>query len=174
MKKNLIIVAIAMASTFGMNAVAQNNSECNKQQCNKEQCDKAGKKCEKGGKGHEAFNPFEGIQLTAEQQTKLDAIQKPCMKKDAKEAKAEKMKQKQAEKANRVAARKNYLESVKTVLTPEQYTQFLENIVLNQHDKMGRPHHDMKNMKYGKHAKDKMGHRKEMKRNGAEGKQERK
>lgn len=65
----------------------------------------------KPGKGH--FNPFEGIELTQEQQNALKAMRQD---------------QKNRDKANREEAMKQRDEKIQTILTPEQYQQYKQNV----------------------------------------------
>lgn len=88
---------------------------------------------------------FEGITLTDDQKTKLNALRES--KRGGKAVKGtsdksrksdltpEQRKQMMAErKAGRLEARKSYLDGVKQILTPEQYVKFLENnFTITQH-----------------------------------------
>lgn len=67
-----------------------------------------------------SFDPFSTLNLTEQQRTQLDALkqQRPS-KEDIQKARQEKKDMRQAE-------RKNYLNQVKAILTPEQYVEFLE------------------------------------------------
>lgn len=77
-----------------------------------------------------ACNLFNGIALTAEQQAAINAIPTPrqVMKAAATQpadttvCRADLMRE----------ARANYLDAIEKVLTPEQYTQFLENFYVSQ------------------------------------------
>lgn len=154
MKKTVVTLTLAVVTLFGFSAFAQqqDNTKCNKE--NTEKCCKSekGKKCERGDRPR--FNPFEGIQLTAEQQSKIDLLKQECqakrqeMKKDYKQksddrknavSREERMKQRQQFKRDQLA-------KIKAILTPEQYVQFLENIAVNNHVhdkgvKMGKRSH---------------------------------
>ncbi len=84
-----------------------------------------------------APNPFEGLTLTAQQQEALAAIPTPCQvmksardSKNAADSSAMSTPEKRREFVRNV--RLNYLSQVKSVLTPEQYVQFLENNFANQ------------------------------------------
>ncbi|MDE7153063.1 MAG: Spy/CpxP family protein refolding chaperone [Muribaculaceae bacterium] len=144
MKKTLVTLSLAVATIFGFSAFAQQQD---KTQCNKERTEKCcksdkEKKCDRGQRP--CFNPFEGIELSAEQQTKIDALKQECqakrqeMKSDRKKSddnsskisREERMKQRQQSK-------RDYLAKVKAILTPDQYVTFLENMVVNNpgHDK---------------------------------------
>ena len=89
----------------------------------------------RGGKrGGEASNPFEGLNLTADQQTKLDALKKECQEARKAKAEARKSQAQQRKDANKEAAktaRTEELAKIKAILTPEQYVQFLENNFVN-------------------------------------------
>ena len=173
MRKKFLGIALAITAIISGTAYAQNQNDASQKQvqteCNKKSKEnKKGKKDkkdkkEKGDKktkaskegksmkerkaDKQAFNPFEGIQLTTEQQQKLQslkqsmAIAKPekkaqeGRKKDLteeqkKQLKAEAKNKKAEMKAKKAEAKKTYLAGVKEVLTPQQYTLFLENIYL--------------------------------------------
>lgn len=140
MKKTIFSVAILLASTIGLSAVAQ--SPDNSKQCPaKTECAKADK-----AKKMNRPNPFEGLNLTEKQKSELQAIAPQKLEKkgdkafagkkdkNAKVDKKDNAKSKeemQAMRAERrqkmIQARRDYLAKVKTILTPEQYVQFLEN-----------------------------------------------
>lgn len=185
MKKTILSVAILLASTLGLTAVAQTPS--NSQTCpNQTECTKAGKV----GKTNRP-NPFEGLNLTEQQKSELQAIapQKPARKCDkaqngtcdkAKAGKGEKkdLAAKQQSKADKQAKRaenrqqmiqnrRDYLAKVKNILTPEQYVQFLENNYVDNAFKAGGRHHGkMVQAKHNKGHKD--GKNRDM-RNGKKG-----
>lgn len=167
MKIKSIIIALAAVFTLGVTASAQ-NPDCNRQDCKKTDC-KNKKRCHgdnKECKDRKAPNPFEGISLTQEQQEKLAAI--PCPRQVMKaacenKADADSMKANPALRKDMVRnVRTNYLNQVKTVLTPDQYVQFLENfyvtnpVVKAKKDKNGKDgHHGMgKKQKNKKMMKD--------------------
>lgn len=179
MKKTILSVAILLVSTLGLTAVAQTST--NSQTCpNQTECTKAGKA---------RPNPFEGLNLTEQQKSELQAIapQKPariCDKAQngtcdkAKARKADKTKQqskvdKQAKRAeNRqqmMQYRRDYLAKVKNILTPEQYVQFLENNYVDNAFKAGGRHHGK--MAQAKHNK---GHKDGKNRNMRNGKKDQK
>lgn len=147
MKKKLLslaIAAIAISSLAPLSAFAQApavNDGC------PASCDcKAPTKARKDRKAH---NPFAGVEgLTAEQQTKLDALRAERQKtREARraanrQARAERQKADSATRAARREARQadrnEYLAQVKSILTPEQYTAWLENMAFKADGHKGR------------------------------------
>lgn len=148
MKKTLFSIAIAAMAIFSTATVsaqkpADKNTcptektctkpDCKKQKCDKQKCDK--QKCDKQNR---QFCAFEGLNLTADQQAALKAIPTPresmkalfeMNKQKADTSKARRQELRQAA----LDIRKNYLTQIQQVLTPEQYTKFLENYyVVNQ------------------------------------------
>lgn len=119
-KKFFATAIVALSAAIATPMFAQNAT--GKTRDSKANCEQ---KCD-AKKGPKARNPFEGLNLTAEQQTKLDALRKECVqqKTAAKEAKkADKVAAKQKAKE----ARAQQLAKIKGILTPEQYVTFLEN-----------------------------------------------
>ncbi len=151
MKKTILTLAIAvmamMPATISAQAQCKKGNTC-AQKC-QQQCTK-GKHADK-----KACNPFEGINLTQKQQESLKAIPCPAQvmkdtrKQCADSAKCDRNKARELRKNTR----ENYLKQVKTVLSAEQYTQFLENYYKNQHPQ--RPDHKkgMKGKGHGKHRR---------------------
>lgn len=137
MKTKLLSFAIASFLALGTTAFAQApadtaKTECKKGCTDKDRCHKKkGDRCDR-----KAPNPFEGITLTAQQQEALAAIPTPCQvmkaardSKNAADSSAMKTPEMRREFVRNV--RLNYLSQVKSVLTPEQYVQFLENSFAN-------------------------------------------
>lgn len=141
MKMNLKFPLIAMAAIAlaATPAVAQqpqqaaaNNAECVDGVAPQDRPDKAPK-----------YNPFDGLNLTEQQQTAINNLQnerrqactaaaKAKKEQKADKQKADKQKVDPKQKAEqRKASREAYLAKVKSILTPEQYTQFLENVYVN-------------------------------------------
>ncbi len=158
MKKKILALAVAIATvgTFSSFAASDKDQKCDKQQCSTQQCDKSRKEC-KGER--KCPNPFEGINLTADQQTKLKALKgSACCKTNKDEVKAACAKQGDCKsKDGRVdprQAKRDYLVKIKEILTPEQYVVFLENSFANipRMDKGQRPgrHGDKKDMKHNR------------------------
>lgn len=124
MKKKILAMAVVTVSFLSFNAMAQTGcaKPCDNT-CSKNECSVA---CNKKV-NHSCANPFEGLNLTSEQQAKLKEIA-PC----GKARKECKQKQRVCRDSIAKAQRQDYLNQVKTILTPEQYVKFLENMVVNQ------------------------------------------
>lgn len=155
MKKVLVSLMIALVGTAGMTSFAQTQTN-NAAQENKVCCDKNGKvACDRQKQRCAAL--FEGITLTADQQSRIDKINsdRQAKSKAQREMKSKEKKEMKKQKAEaRKACKKEYLSKMKEVLTPEQYTVFLENIAINQpaFNKMGKGNfrHGGKGMNHGK------------------------
>ena len=153
MKKTILSLAVILASMGAISASAQTQEtkNCkNATECTKDANMKKGP----------AFNPFDGLNLTEQQQSALKAL-KPdksqCKSGDnAKKEKGKEMTQaeKQAQRKEamekRVQGRRDYLAKVKTILTPEQDLQFLENNFVDQSMKQAPGHGKMAKGKDGK------------------------
>ena len=151
MKKKILSLAVIAMSMFSINAVAQNPTtnnapakECKKEciapQCNDQKCDK------------QCLTLFSGMNLTADQQAQLKALQEKRatkMRQRAESAKAQKKSDRRQNDSLRMADRKNYLEEVKAIVGPDQYVIFLENIVLNNPQGKG---HSVMPGKMGRHG----------------------
>lgn len=141
MKKTILSIAFVAAGIFAFNANAQNPC-CEPAQ----NCCKAPSECCQTPNKPQRPNAFEGITLTADQQAKVDALNAKYAQ--ARKERMEARKQKKSDgkkgemrKESRSGkdVRKEYLNEMKSILTPEQYTQYLENMALNQHGpKMGK------------------------------------
>lgn len=125
MKKRIFTAAIALAAICGLSASAQKpdcapGSPCDEsaQQCRKTpgQCDSVcdAPYCE----------VFAGLNLTDSQ--------KSAIKKLNGDRKAARQKSDKDRRETRRQARRDYFDGVKKVLTPDQYVQFLETIVIEQ------------------------------------------
>lgn len=149
-----MMLAVAVASMAGFSAYAQQLSATATSGVQSEKCANGDKvECTKnvckGG------NAFEGITLTSDQQTKLDALKADC-KANREKCKAYKKAAKEQARADRKQAKRDYLNKVKGILTPDQYVVFLENIVVSDGPRDGmRPggHHAGKQPKGGKDMK---------------------
>lgn len=133
MKKKLLSLAVA-AVAFTSMAFAQNATPSATTPDGTKTENVKGRKARTG-----AINPFEGISLSADQQTKLDAL-KAERKQKSEAARAERQKKQEERLTARRAARRAELDKVKSILTPEQYVKYLENIALggNRHQKAGK------------------------------------
>ncbi len=163
---------MAMA-LVGFNGMAQNNS----QSCTAQGC-KAKTECSKGTKGtkkeaREAKNPYEGLNLTDAQKSKLAQLDSKRQaerkaKMEARKAEANSQKaakkdmteaEKQAAKKAKMEARKadkiEYLQEVKEIIGPDQYVVFLENFYVNDGGQQGG-----KAIRQGKSGKQGMAHNK--------------
>lgn len=165
MKKGILSIAVVAASLFSFNAFAQDKSatpdccntpaQCvnNAQACpgNPQACPGNPKACPANPQAcpvkRPCADPFAGINLTQEQQTKLTALREKCKINRAAADKARKDRFQQRDSIMRVN-KKQRLEEVKAILTPEQYVIFLENMVVANpgHDRGPAPHkmHAMK------------------------------
>ncbi len=135
MKKKVLSIAVIAVSLFAFSANAQNTENCPRKQCPAEKCAPNGPRSHQGQRLDAFCNPFEGIELTEAQKTKLEEMRK---------SNHEAMKQKMAEgrkKHEEACAKRdsiirsgklNHLRQLKEVLTPEQYVTYLENMVVNQ------------------------------------------
>lgn len=110
MKKKIMTIAIALSALCVLPSVAQNPND-NNAGCNgrNETCTRA----------KERPNPYTGIELTPEQQTSLQQLDRG--RRESRRNAAEN-------------ARRDYLNKVKEVLTPEQYVIFLENVYVQAPD----------------------------------------
>lgn len=148
MKKTILSLTLLLATSVGFSAMAQTQTDC------KKDCKTPDAKCMKACDQKDAPRPcpFDGLNLTEQQKTQLQALapEKPS-KENREKMMAEKKAEKQAKAENRAQARKEYLAKVKAILTPEQYTQFLENSFVNQMNKQGARHGEKG--KFGKDGK---------------------
>lgn len=76
------------------------------------------------------FNPFEGIELTADQQTAIQNLNNTTCQ-NRQNARNERRERNEATRESRLQSRRDYLAQLKQILTPEQYVSFLENSYLN-------------------------------------------
>jgi len=115
MKKTVLALAIAAAAICGISASAQSTGA--QQQC-------AGG-TEYTMRGNRHADPFAGITLTEQQKAALEAL-KPaqCCPDSANAAMKSRIRD------NRKQGRREYINHVKNILTPEQYVTFLENLVI--------------------------------------------
>lgn len=121
MKKTILSVAVALAGLFtASSAFAQ--APCSPAVCAQvENCDSAAA-CQRG------YCAFDGLNLSADQQARVKALKADRKAKKQADRKADRKAAREAVKAGR----QDYLNQLKQILTPEQYTQFLENSYVNQ------------------------------------------
>lgn len=132
MKKIILSIAVVLASMTGFSALAQtpdnSSSQANTESTTRPSKQKAPR-----------YNPFAGLNLSEQQQSQLQALRSSKETKmqnkntDAKNiTSAEKQALRKQRAENRIQKRRDYLAEVKTILTPEQYMQFLENSYVEQ------------------------------------------
>lgn len=138
MKMKFPAIALMAAALTAVPAMAQTDNNVTNTTCNgTAQCTSVPK-----GVKVARVNPFAGLNLNAQQQQAINALQTERQqaraekmkgeKKDKDAARADRQKQSPEQRiAERKAARTSYLAKVKAILTPEQYTQYLENIYVN-------------------------------------------
>lgn len=138
MKKKIATVAVALSALIALPAMAKNpnsNNNCSLSNCNTEQC-APGQCSNPGQKQRQRPNPYAGIELTPEQKTSIDAIETARRQPTDSAARAQAREARQQQRQERAQARqdkrRDYLNQVKGVLTPDQYVIFLENIVMQQ------------------------------------------
>lgn len=134
MKKTIISSFFALAVLFALPVAAQNDASTGATKT--EQTSKDGKKEKKDrkeGKEHRQHmkrsNAFEGIDLTDTQKESLKALrpQRP----ERPQTGERKDSLARGERPNFKKIKADYVNNVKSILTPEQYVIFLENIVIN-------------------------------------------
>lgn len=164
MKKVFVSMMLAGALLTGGTAYAQTKTDGNTGATTQKECCQTGKDCaskgdkkgkkgdKKGKKGEKAakFNPFDGIQLTNDQQARLQVLRQGLGPVELSKAQQEKIPEnknltpeqkkqlKKEKKAKKLEAKKNYLNGVKEVLTPDQYVIFLENCYLYAPQNQGK------------------------------------
>lgn len=170
MKKNLFSIALLAMSLMAVPAMAKNNASANPSQqkecvstCNPTCKAAKGKKAEKGNKaakgkkeGRQAksnFNPYSGLNLTEAQQSQLRQLDQSRRSQRMEKAKVSKEQRATADSvrmAQRVKAKREYLDGVKAIVGPDQYVIFLENMYINgapQHNKAKAANHHPKGHK---------------------------
>lgn len=146
MKKTIFGIFALALSMVGFAATAQTSSSTDKscqevcnQKCGCKDC-KGLKSCTDNScdckKAHcnRHHNPFADLNLTPDQQKKIDAINEKYLpkrdRKDCDKAKADngQRRDREAMREEAKAQRDEYLSKIKEVLTPEQYNKFIENM----------------------------------------------
>lgn len=135
-KKIFAIAMVALATVGGSSAFAarQDKKQDCTPDCPQKECTLDAKKCDKKDCKAQRPSPFDGLNLTADQQTKLDQLRDDARKEQQairQQAQADRQKAREDGKAFAEKARKDYLAKVKEILSPEQYVQFLENAYVN-------------------------------------------
>lgn len=124
MKKKIFAAAIMVMALAASAPVFAQKNDCKANQTCTETT------CAAGDKVKKAQNPFEGLNLTADQKTKLDALRQQCAA-DRKQAKEQAKERKDRDRKDRMESyrqmRADRLAKIKNILTPEQYVKFLEN-----------------------------------------------
>lgn len=146
--KTKILALVLMALASGSAAVyAARPDNCPKQTCDRQA------KCRLDSCTNPFRTAFEGLDLTADQQTKLQALRQEHRDKMAKD-RSERKKDRKEQADKQVQSRRDYLAGVKAILTPEQYLQFLENSYVNTgrrfHMMHGKKDFKTKHMHHGK------------------------
>lgn len=152
MKKKFSTIALALIAAAGIGVMAQNNT-CAPDCCKKgpkDNCDKKELPCMNRAKADslEATVLFDGIQLTNDQKAKISQLRADKAKARMEARKIEKEARADVGKGRmeaRKAEVKADLEKMKQILTPEQYVQYLENMVTSGPRRGGMdakgPHH---------------------------------
>ncbi len=145
MKKNFLAVAIALIGTC-MAVSAQTPSNTTDNTTNTEQTTSKNQKKNKNDKSNKKDrrefdkrpNPFEGIELTAQQQEAIKNLRQEQMAQA--QAQREKAKtDREAAKVEREQAMKEMDDKIKNILTAEQYTQYQQNIEKMKAERGNRP-----------------------------------
>lgn len=149
--KALLLAAILFATGSTVCFAANDNNKSDNKV--KKECQK-GKKCE--GQRCE-YNPFEGLNLTENQQAKLNDLKSEFCKKQENRKNSEGQnvdnnKKNDKQRPNRRQAKREYLAKVKSILTPDQYVIFLENMTVNRPDMGPARHHNIKKVHTDKKA----------------------
>lgn len=127
MKKKIFAIAMMALATAGTSTVFaaradEKNDKCRKD-CARTEC---AAKTTKDSCCANRPSPFDGLNLSADQQAKIKALKANCKAEKVKE-KTESAKLRSEMKNRKENGRREYLAKIKEILTPEQYVQFLEN-----------------------------------------------
>lgn len=140
----LVMATLAICTTgaFAQSQTQQTGNNVQKECCKEKKGNKEGKKAKDGNKAERKkahISPFTGIELTADQQQKIDKIQA--------ERKSTRDKAKEDNKAAKEQERKAYDQQIAQVLTPDQYKIYESNKANmrahKKHDNMKRKHDRM-------------------------------
>lgn len=138
MKKKILGLALVAISLAAFNGNAQTTTTDN----TPAQENVKGKKTDRQGR-RDKVNPFDGLNLTDAQKTRLQELDnqlREAGKERVKAAKEERRRNDSARIEQRKAAKKSYLEEVKAIIGPEQYVVFLENSYINSGSHRGSGH----------------------------------
>lgn len=166
MKKKILSLALAAMALISLNAAAQQPQNCSPNNCGQQYCAQQpctpqqncnqpgcnpqncapGKQCAVKPQGPDFFA---GINLTADQKTKLEAISTPCQVMAVAQKNGAERNFNHRDYLRTVRA--DYLKQVRNVLTPDQYVQFLENFYVSSPGAGARPdkarHHGKKDFR---------------------------
>lgn len=149
MKGKIASLALMAMTLFSSAAVAQKPANCPKQcatPCQVQVCDES-VVCPVNGRPNRDGNcvmmayDFSSLELTADQKSKIETLNETQRKqieqcrrdcKDAKDAAKAQARQKRQD------VKKNYLNGLRSILTPDQYTKFLEDNFVNGNPDKGR------------------------------------
>lgn len=124
-------VAIALSALIAMPAMAKNPNNNTTQErtttCTRADNSQRGDNDRRGQRP----NPFAGMELTAEQQTALQDLNQSRQQQRRQRVQSDSTARAQRKEAGQ-QSRRDYLNQVKGILTPDQYVVFLENIVVEQ------------------------------------------
>ena len=136
MKRKILSLLFIAIATITFTSIAQNENVSSSEINQEETC-----KCNKHKKGgfdnkKKHFNPFEGIALSESQKEQLKEIV-VCHKKEKKQSFNDTNEGKKSPKE----MRRKQLDDIKSILTPEQYIQYLENIAMSKSHKQFKHMH---------------------------------
>lgn len=168
MKKKILGLAIVALSMVSFTTMAQTpdgvpspeKKECQApgKECKgpKKDCKGKGKDC-KAKQGRGQRDPFAGLSLTDAQKQQLSDLKarRDSMRaQKAQAARADRQHKDSVDMSQRRADRQQYLAEVKTILGPDQYVVYLENLVLDS-PQQGRQAHqgDNRGIRADKHQK---------------------
>lgn len=147
MKRKIFSLLFVAISTIMFTSYAQSNNTENDstQSCNK--CCKFDKK----GKHHRMkhTNPFEGIELSDNQKEQLKDLHQK-RRNEMKDFRKNKNEGDTCKMKSPREMRRQQLDDLKNILTPEQYVQYLENSYMNQSGKHMRKPHNRRHYKHHK------------------------
>ena len=149
MKGKIASLAIMAMTLFSSAAIAQKPAKCVAQSstpCQVQICDEsavcpAACRPMRDGQCNMMAYDFSSLELTADQKSKIETLNETqrkqieqcrCDRKDAKDAAKAQARQKRQD------VKKNYLNGLRSILTPDQYTKFLEDNFVNGNPDKGR------------------------------------